>query len=189
MCRSFAANLQRALDDAGPGVRGRAAVRDAAAPGGAGHAAWPRARPDTTEEHRGPPVSSAFDGDGNPTKAAEGFARKHGVAVGELERRTAGKAQYLFHSEHRAGRATAGLLPELVARVLHAAAGEEAHALGRARRDLPAPGALGRAAVRRRAGRRRAARRAHRACDPRPSLPSPGAHRDRATGRLRAPAP
>ena len=69
-------------------------------------------------EHRGPPVDTAFDADGRPTKAAEGFARRHGVAVDALERRAAGKAEYLFHTEHQPGQASAELLPGLVDRVL-----------------------------------------------------------------------
>ncbi len=35
-------------------------------------------------EKTGPPVGSAFDKDGNPTKAAEGFARGQGVQVADL---------------------------------------------------------------------------------------------------------
>jgi glycyl-tRNA synthetase beta chain len=80
-------------------------------------------QPDETVEHRGPPVSAAFDDDGRPTKAAEGFAGRHGVGVGELVRRVAGKAEYLFHVEHRTGRHTAELLPALA---------------DRAARDIPA---------------------------------------------------
>ncbi len=70
-------------------------------------------------EHRGPPVTAAFADDGSPTKAAEGFARRHGVAVADLERRATGKAEYLFHTEHQPGRPTVELLPALVARVLN----------------------------------------------------------------------
>lgn len=38
----------------------------------------------TTEKVKGPPADRAFDADGKPTRAAEGFARKHGVAVRDL---------------------------------------------------------------------------------------------------------
>lgn len=65
-------------------------------------------------EHRGPPVNAAFDADGNPTRAAEGFARRHGVSVAALERRQVGKAEYLFHVEHQPGRATVEMLPSVV---------------------------------------------------------------------------
>jgi glycyl-tRNA synthetase beta chain len=43
---------------------------------------------ETREEFvKGPPVGVARDADGKPTRAAEGFARKHGVAVEELVER------------------------------------------------------------------------------------------------------
>jgi glycyl-tRNA synthetase beta chain len=43
----------------------------------------------------GPPVSRAFDADGKATPAAEGFARSHGVAVGDLARIETPKGEYL----------------------------------------------------------------------------------------------
>lgn len=43
-------------------------------------------QPDREEEIVGPPARAAFDAAGGPTKAAEGFARAQGVAVGELRR-------------------------------------------------------------------------------------------------------
>jgi glycyl-tRNA synthetase beta chain len=45
----------------------------------------PERTPD--EERRGPAERAAFDEDGRPTKAAEGFARSVGIAASELERR------------------------------------------------------------------------------------------------------
>ncbi|HXV14139.1 MAG TPA: glycine--tRNA ligase subunit beta, partial [Candidatus Krumholzibacteria bacterium] len=43
----------------------------------------------------GPPVARAFNPDGTPTPAAEGFARGHGVAVAALERVATPKGEYL----------------------------------------------------------------------------------------------
>ena len=40
---------------------------------------------DVHETHKGPSVSIAYDGDGNPTKAAIGFARGKGLDVSELK--------------------------------------------------------------------------------------------------------
>ena len=40
---------------------------------------------ETEEKVKGPPADRAFDEDEKPTKAAEGFAKKHGVKVSELE--------------------------------------------------------------------------------------------------------
>ena len=76
------------------------------------------AQADSTVEHLGPPVSAAFDADGNATRAAEGFARKHGVAVADLGRKTTAKGEYLRHEEQRRGERAADLLPGLIDRVL-----------------------------------------------------------------------
>ncbi|MGR9108991.1 MAG: glycine--tRNA ligase subunit beta, partial [Gammaproteobacteria bacterium] len=43
-------------------------------------------QPDTVRERRGPALSAAFDQQGLPTKAAQGFARSCGVTVEQLER-------------------------------------------------------------------------------------------------------
>ena len=42
-------------------------------------------QPDRTNQLDGPPLQAAFDADGNPTKAAEGFARKCGVSLAEID--------------------------------------------------------------------------------------------------------
>ncbi|MGL5470280.1 MAG: glycine--tRNA ligase subunit beta, partial [Shewanella sp.] len=44
------------------------------------------AQADKIVEKRGPAVSSAFDAEGNPTKAAEGWARGNGITVDQAER-------------------------------------------------------------------------------------------------------
>ncbi|RIL12070.1 glycine--tRNA ligase subunit alpha/beta [bacterium] len=41
-------------------------------------------QPDVAAQVVGPPARAAYDADGRPTKAAEGFARSAGVAVGDL---------------------------------------------------------------------------------------------------------
>jgi glycyl-tRNA synthetase beta chain len=62
----------------------------------------------------GPSVKVAFDAEGNPTKAALGFARSNGVEVQELSRVATDKGEYLFLSKVVEGRSTAELLPELL---------------------------------------------------------------------------
>lgn len=47
-------------------------------------------------EVRGPPVSKAFDSDGNPTKAAEGFSRKNSVPLDLIYRKVDGKTEYVY---------------------------------------------------------------------------------------------
>ncbi len=70
--------------------------------------------PETSAEELvlGPPVDVAFDAEGRPTKAAEGFARKQGVGVDELERRDGSVGV------RRPGRPLRELLPEHLAELV-----------------------------------------------------------------------
>ncbi len=76
---------------------------------------------DRRETLTGPPWSAAFDGDGSPKKAAEGFAKKHGVDVGALRKQTTEKGDYVSVEVHETGRplpeVLAELLPELCDRI------------------------------------------------------------------------
>ncbi|XP_006656540.2 glycine--tRNA ligase, chloroplastic/mitochondrial 2 [Oryza brachyantha] len=47
-------------------------------------------------ELRGPPVAKAFDQEGKPTKAAEGFCRKNNVPIDSLYKRIDGKTEYIY---------------------------------------------------------------------------------------------
>ncbi|XP_039064036.1 LOW QUALITY PROTEIN: glycine--tRNA ligase, chloroplastic/mitochondrial 2-like [Hibiscus syriacus] len=47
-------------------------------------------------EVRGPPVSKAFDPQGNPTKAAEGFCRRYAVPLDSMFRKADGKTEYVY---------------------------------------------------------------------------------------------
>lgn len=58
---------------------------------------------DTEEELLGPPVNAAYK-DGKPTKAAEAFAEKAGVAVDALRTVANAKGEYLAATAKRAGR-------------------------------------------------------------------------------------
>src|SRR5512136_2675932 len=49
---------------------------------------------DLEELITGPPVSAALGADGRPSPAAAGFARKHGVEVGDLERAETPRGTY-----------------------------------------------------------------------------------------------
>lgn len=72
----------------------------------------PRQQSDREEEIKGPPASAAFK-DGQPTKAAEGFAKKQGVELGALEVRPTDKGDFVFVRKTIAGRPTADILSEL----------------------------------------------------------------------------
>ncbi len=71
-------------------------------------------QPDRTERVSGPPRSVAFADDGSPTKAAEGFARKVGLAVDELEIDSTAKGDYLAATVTHEGRPTPEIMAELV---------------------------------------------------------------------------
>ena len=66
----------------------------------------------------GPAVTSAFGADGQPTPAASGFARKHGVEVSALEQLETPKGRYLAYRRRQRGKATVDVLPEVLAGVL-----------------------------------------------------------------------
>lgn len=78
------------------------------------------AQPDEAFERRGPAVKAAFDAEGKPSKAAEGFARSNGVSVDELERMSTDKGEWLVYRGVTQGRATRELLPELIQQTLDA---------------------------------------------------------------------
>jgi len=65
-------------------------------------------------EHVGPAAQAAFDADGQPTKAAMGFARSKGVGVDELQVVDTPKGKYVMVVEEVRGRATGELLPEVL---------------------------------------------------------------------------
>jgi glycyl-tRNA synthetase beta chain len=64
-------------------------------------------------EKRGPAVSAAFDADGNPTKAAEGFARSCGTSVDQLDRMVTDKGEWLYYKVEEKGKNAAELLPQI----------------------------------------------------------------------------
>ncbi|MBZ5561202.1 MAG: glycine--tRNA ligase subunit beta [Acidobacteriia bacterium] len=69
-------------------------------------------QPDKVEEIIGPPVKVAFDAEGKPTRAAESFAQKNGVAVQDLTRVITPKGEYLAARKTTPGRTARDLLAE-----------------------------------------------------------------------------
>lgn len=76
-------------------------------------------QPDKVVEKRGPAVSAAFDADGNPTKAAMGWARGNGIDVSEAERLKTDKGEWLLYRQHVPGQAIDTLLPVLADNALN----------------------------------------------------------------------
>lgn len=66
----------------------------------------------------GPPVNAAFDRDGRPTKAAEAFAKTHGLRVNELIKKEKGKGNYVVAVIKEAAHQTIDLLPEILPKLI-----------------------------------------------------------------------
>ncbi len=77
-------------------------------------------QPDTQMERRGPAVAAAFDDEGCPTPAAQGFARSCGVAVEDLETLETDKGSWLVYRSQQAGQPASELLPGIVEQALAA---------------------------------------------------------------------
>jgi glycyl-tRNA synthetase len=69
-------------------------------------------QPDLEQVVKGPPASRAFDSLGQPTQAAEGFARGKGVAVRDLQVREIDGGQYVTAVVRQAGRPAGEVLAE-----------------------------------------------------------------------------
>lgn len=66
----------------------------------------------------GPPVAVAFDSQGNPTKAAEAFARANKISLGDISRKEKGKGSYIVAIIKEETKPTGELLPELLPRLI-----------------------------------------------------------------------
>lgn len=69
---------------------------------------------DKTVERRGPALTAAFDADGNPTKATEGFARSCGTSVDQLETLETDKGAWLVYRSTQQGQPTTELVPGIL---------------------------------------------------------------------------
>ncbi len=74
----------------------------------------PAVQPDAEITATGPSKKAAFDADGKPTKAAEGFARGQGVNVSALKIVTTDKGEYIAVTRQETGRPTHQLLAEIL---------------------------------------------------------------------------
>lgn len=73
----------------------------------------PAQQADREEVIKGPPASTAFK-NGNPTKAAEGFARKQGISVEDLQIRETEKGDFVFVQKTIKGRLVSDILQEAI---------------------------------------------------------------------------
>ena len=65
-------------------------------------------------EKRGPAVKAAYDKEGNPSKAAQGFARGCGVEVSELDTMATDKGEWLVYRVKEKGKKTVELIADMV---------------------------------------------------------------------------
>lgn len=117
LAEAFAANFEaglKAADLAHQGVKWYATPRRLALK----VAELDEGQADKIVEKRGPAISSAFDADGNPTKAAQGWARGNGITVEQAERLKTDKGEWLLHKEAVKGQPVQELVVELAAKAL-----------------------------------------------------------------------
>ncbi|MBL4908869.1 MAG: glycine--tRNA ligase subunit beta [Alteromonadaceae bacterium] len=69
---------------------------------------------DKIVEKRGPAVNVAFDTDGKPSKAAQGWARSNGISVEQAERLVTSKGEWLLYKAQQQGKTVAQLIPTMV---------------------------------------------------------------------------
>lgn len=72
----------------------------------------------STAEIKGPSTAAAFDGQGNPTAAANGFARSQGVEPADLITKTDGKGEYLYAFKKMPAPEAMDILPELLSALI-----------------------------------------------------------------------
>lgn len=77
-------------------------------------------QPEKEMLRRGPALSASFTSDGQPTRAAQGFARSCGVDVEDLERERTDKGEWLLFRSRSPGIETISLVPQLLEQSLSA---------------------------------------------------------------------
>ncbi|MFZ1874862.1 MAG: glycine--tRNA ligase subunit beta [Chania sp.] len=117
LAESFAANFTAELDNAGlehGAVSWFAAPRRLALK----VANLSAAQADREVEKRGPAIAQAFDASGQPSKAAEGWARGCGITVDQAERLVTDKGEWLLYRAHVPGQSAQQLLAGMVSSAL-----------------------------------------------------------------------
>ncbi len=76
-------------------------------------------QPDKETESKGPALKAAYDAEGNPTKALQGFCRGQGIDPADVLQKEIKGVQYVYAVKKVAGRPTAELLPEMLSSMVH----------------------------------------------------------------------
>ncbi|WP_196061657.1 MULTISPECIES: glycine--tRNA ligase subunit beta [unclassified Serratia (in: enterobacteria)] len=117
LAEAFAANFSAELDNAGlehGEVKWFAAPRRLALK----VTDLSAAQADREVEKRGPAIAQAFDAEGKPSKAAEGWARGCGITVDQAERLVTDKGEWLLYRAHVPGQSAQQLLAGMVSTAL-----------------------------------------------------------------------
>ena len=69
-------------------------------------------------ELKGPAVKAAYDAEGRPTKALEGFLKGNGLSLDDLMQRDTGKGVYIYGRKKLAARATEEIVPEIITKIV-----------------------------------------------------------------------
>ena len=72
------------------------------------------AQTEVVEMLKGPPISTAYDRNGEPTRAAEGFAKGKGITVNDLKEIEVNGVKYIAAEVRQESKATLDVLPELL---------------------------------------------------------------------------
>lgn len=75
-------------------------------------------QPERTVSRRGPSIVAAFDANGHPSKALEGFANSCGVEVESLQRDKTEKGEWIVFRTVEPGQLTTLLIPQITERIL-----------------------------------------------------------------------
>jgi len=76
-------------------------------------------QPDVTVEAKGPAKKAAYDENGEPTRALQGFCKSQGVEPADLIEKELKGVAYLYANKSVKGRAAAEILPDMLAEIVH----------------------------------------------------------------------
>lgn len=76
-------------------------------------------QPDRQVESKGPAIKAAYDADGKPTKALQGFCRGQGISPADVLTKEIKGVQYAYAVKHIAGQKTADILPDMLTNAVH----------------------------------------------------------------------
>lgn len=75
-------------------------------------------QPDRISEQKGPSVKSAYDAEGQPTRALEGFCKSQGLKPEELFEKEISGNVYLFAKKHQPGKDAVEVLPPMLLQII-----------------------------------------------------------------------